>query len=50
MGSNLPKGLPRPDQLSDSLVKYVALLGLEKRQPPTQDLTAYLDSKYGGDE
>ena len=37
-------------QLSDALARYMNMLGLERRQPPAQDLTSYLEQKYGGDK
>ncbi len=33
--------------LSDSLARYLMALGLEKRAPDGQDLTAYVAEKYG---
>jgi hypothetical protein len=33
-------------RLSDSLSRYMEALGLEKRQPPAQDLTAYIEEQY----
>jgi hypothetical protein len=32
--------------LSDSLSRYLQALGLERRTPPPEDLTTYLDSKH----
>ena len=34
-------------RLSNALAKYMDMLGLEKREPPAEDLTAYLESKRG---
>jgi hypothetical protein len=35
-------------QLVDSLARLLSLLGLERRQPKPVDLTAYLQTRYGG--
>lgn len=39
-------------RVADSLSRYLAALGLEKRQPPAQDLSAYIVERYSmdGDE
>ncbi len=34
---------------ADSLSKYLQALGLEKRQPPAEDLTSYLERQNYGD-
>ena len=36
-------------QLSDSLARYVGMLGLERRRPPAEDLTSYLERQNYGD-
>ena len=33
-------------RLSDSLAKYLGQLGFEKRKPPAEDLTAYIERRY----
>jgi hypothetical protein len=39
-------------QLSDALARYLGQLGLERKKPPPQDLTAYIEATYsdGGDD
>ncbi len=39
-------------QLSDALARYLGQLGLERRKPPAEDLTAYIEATYsdGGDD
>ena len=36
--------------LSDSLSRYLSMLGLEKRKSEPQDLTAYIEERYSGDD
>jgi hypothetical protein len=36
--------------LADSLAKYMAMLGLEKRKPPAKSLSEYIAEKSGGGE
>ena len=36
-------------QLSDSLARYMNMLGLERRKPPAEDLSAYLEETYGAE-
>jgi hypothetical protein len=33
-------------RVGDSLAKYLTALGLERRSPPSQDLTAYIEERY----
>lgn len=35
--------------ISESLARKLQALGLERRKPPAQELTAYVQEKYGGD-
>ncbi len=37
-------------RMADSWAKYLQMLGLEKRAPEGQDLSAYVREKYGDDE
>jgi hypothetical protein len=41
-------GSPYVDSLDASLARLLSLLGLERRQPKPVDLTAYLQTRYGG--
>ncbi len=34
-------------RMADSLAKYLQMLGLEKREPGGQDLSDYIEAKYG---
>ena len=34
-------------RLGDSLAKHLQTLGLEKRKPPPEDLSAYIEEQYG---